>query len=29
MTNIDDEPLTDVGPATPPSSWCLPDTESR
>jgi hypothetical protein len=23
MTN----PLTDVGPATPPPSWCMPDTE--
>ena len=22
-----DHPLTDVGPATPPPSWCLPDAE--
>jgi hypothetical protein len=22
-------PLTDVGPATPPPSWCLPGTEPR
>ncbi|WP_375489610.1 hypothetical protein [uncultured Mycobacterium sp.] len=23
------EPLTDVGPATPPPPWCLPDAEPR
>ena len=29
MTSARDDQLTDVGPATPPPAWCLPDAAPR